>query len=91
LPLCTKEERWTSGGGVRFIYRTKKGDYTKRPKIAHTPAELEKLKQEYADAGYKTEKILSTPKKCLKYCLAAPFCSQHKKYLKKLEQQTQTK
>ena len=87
LPLCTKEERWTSGGGVRFIYRTKKGDWTKRPFVCHTKADLESYKLKYADVGYKTEKILSSPKKCLHYCMAAPFCNQHRKYLSKLEAQ----
>ena len=86
LPLCTPEERWSSGGGVRLHYRTKAGDWAKRPLWCRSKAELEEKRAKYIGVETKEEKVVAEPKKCLKYCLGAKFCNQFKKYLAKVNQ-----
>lgn len=82
LPLCSEKERWADGGGMRIHYKTQKGEWSKRPYFCRTKEEFKKRIEELKGREIKKEKVHAKPKKCLNYCLAAPFCSQHKEYLK---------
>lgn len=84
LPHCTPEERWQelSFAAVRKSNRTKKWNKT-ADKVSGKKEEIEEfISKNKVDAKgqaltYRIDERLSSPKRCEKYCKAAPFCSQY--------------
>lgn len=68
LPLCTDEERWKDPPKWALMKRGSKR--------AIKLFEEERQAEAAAGHGYYVEERRGEPKRCLHYCLAAPFCSQ---------------
>jgi hypothetical protein len=77
LPLCTPEERWRRGDS----FAVKKVGNKKATRVADSLEEAEKIKFTLEKEGNGKFEIEARPGqdlRCLRYCVAAPFCSYYK-------------
>tara|TARA_R100001594_G_scaffold24026_2_gene47101 strand:+ start:12415 stop:13308 length:894 start_codon:yes stop_codon:yes gene_type:complete len=75
LPLCEDDERWLKAPQ----FAVKKPRNKRAERVFETQEEAEAFLDN--KSGMLIEERKSEPIRCMRYCHAAPYCSQHKEYL----------